>query len=61
MTDPGFYPWGWGGLGLGGYYGWYDPWGWYDPYPPAGGYGYYADGALKLKVKPRQAEVFVDG
>lgn len=60
----GFYPWGWGGLGVGGYYGWYDPWG-YDPYPPYGygGYGssYYADGGLKLKVKPRQAEVFVDG
>ena len=31
----GFYPWGWGGLGLGGYYGYYDPWGgWYDPYGP---------------------------
>jgi hypothetical protein len=59
----GFYPWGWGGLGLGGYYGLYDPWGygWYDPYPPAAGYGYYADGALKLKVSPRQAEVYVDG
>lgn len=60
----GFYPWGWGGLGLGGYYGYYDPWGWgwYDPYPP-GGYGnsYGYDGALKLKVKPRQAEVYVDG
>lgn len=62
----GFYPWGWGGLGLGGYYGYYDPWGWgwYDPYPPGGyGYGYRDgyDGALKLKVTPRQAEVFVDG
>lgn len=59
----GFYPWGWGGLGVGGYYGWYDPWG-YDPYPPDGyGYGssYYADGSLKLKVSPRQAEVLVDG
>jgi hypothetical protein len=70
----GFYPWGWGGLGLGGYYGYgyYSPWGlgWYDPYPfggYAGGYGGYAsgyggyDGALKLKVKQRQAEVYVDG
>ncbi|MBS1817428.1 MAG: PEGA domain-containing protein [Acidobacteria bacterium] len=57
---PGFYPWGWGGLGI-GYYGWYDPWGWYNPYPPVSSYGYYADGALRLKVKPRQAEVFVDG
>ena len=57
----GFYPWGWGGIGLGGYYGYYDPWGWYDPYPPAvyatDGY----DGALKIKVKPRDAEVYVDG
>ena len=62
----GFYPWGWGGLGLGGFYGSYDPWGWgwYDPYPRGGyGYGYRdgADGALKLKVTPRQAAVFVDG
>jgi len=70
----GLYPWGWGGLGLGGYYGYgyYSPWGlgWYDPYPfggYAGGYGGYAsgyggyDGALKLKVSPRQAEVYVDG
>ena len=57
----GLYPWGWGGIGLGGYYGYYDPWGWYDPYPPAiyatDGY----DGALKIKVKPRDAEVYVDG
>lgn len=60
----GYYPWGWGGLGLGGYYGWYDPWGYgYDPYYPPYGYdrGYYADGSLKLKVTPRQAEVLVDG
>ena len=62
----GFYPWGWGGLGLGGYYRYDDPWGsgWYDPYPPGGySYGYREgyDGALKLKVTPRQAEVFVDG
>jgi hypothetical protein len=59
---PGFYPWGWGGLGVGGYYGYYDPWGWYDPYPVSGGYVYgNDDGALKIKVTPRQAEVFVDG
>jgi len=58
----GLYPWGWGGLGLGGYYGYYDPWGWYAPYsPPAYGYGGGYDGALRLKVKPRQAEVLVDG
>ncbi|HUR33442.1 MAG TPA: PEGA domain-containing protein [Vicinamibacterales bacterium] len=59
----GFYPWGWGGLGLGGYYGYYDPWDWYDPYgPPTAYYGSAGyDGALKIKVKPRQAEVLVDG
>jgi hypothetical protein len=65
----GFYPWGWGGLGLGGYYGsgyygggYYDPWawGWYDPYPPAVYRGAY-EGAVRLKVKPRDAEVYVDG
>jgi hypothetical protein len=57
----GLYPWGWGGLGLGGYYGYYDPWGWYDPYPPVVPYDYDDNGALKLKVKPRDAEVYVDG
>lgn len=58
----GYYPWGYGGLGLGGYYGGlYDPW-WYDdsPYPgSSNGYGY--DGSLKLKIKPRDAQVYVDG
>jgi len=56
---PIYYPWGWGGIGVGAYYGGYDPWGWGDPYPDGGSYDY--DGKLKLKVKPRQAEVFVDG
>jgi hypothetical protein len=59
----GFYPWGWGGLGFGGFYGVYDPW-WYDPYPPEGVYAgpaYGYEGALKLRVRPRQAEVYVDG
>jgi hypothetical protein len=59
----GFYPWGWGGLGFGGYYGgFYDPW-------YAGGYPttYYPvaqnrdEGALRLKVKPREASVYTDG
>jgi hypothetical protein len=67
----GFYPYGWGGLGFGGYYGgydgyggYYDPWGYnrggYDPYQS---YGYSSgyEGALRLKVKPRDASVFVDG
>jgi hypothetical protein len=56
----GYYPWGYGGFGVGGYYGgYYDPWynGGYQPY--YGGYDY--DGRLRLKVKPREAEVFVDG
>ncbi len=65
---------GWfsGGLGFGypyggGYYGWYDPWydPWYGGYPSVGG-GYsqssFSDeGALRLKIKPRDAEVYVDG
>jgi hypothetical protein len=71
----GFYPWGYGGLGFGsywggygsywgGYDGFYDPW-WYgyDPWQGAystGGYEDY-DGALRLKVKPRNATVYVDG
>src|SRR5262245_17836287 len=59
----GYYPWAWGGLGFGGYYGgYYDP-GWYDPYPPVytGGGGFEYDGKLRLKVKPREAAVYVDG
>lgn len=62
----GYYPWGYGGLGLGGYYGgyygWYDPW--YDPYYNSqySSYGYQGyQGRLRLKVKPSDAEVFVDG
>jgi hypothetical protein len=55
----GYVPWAWGGLGFGGYYGgYYDPWFYGDP-------GYYQsyddEGALRLKVKPRDASVFVDG
>jgi hypothetical protein len=61
----GFYPWGYGGLGFGSYYGagYYDPW--WDGY--GGGYGgsayggYAYDGSLRLKVKPREASVYVDG
>jgi len=57
----GYYPWAYGGLGFGGYYGYYDPW-WDGPYQPTyGGGGYDYDGALRLKVKPRQASVYVDG
>jgi hypothetical protein len=51
----GYYPSGYGGLGFGGYY---DPW--YGGYPSR----YYDeryDGAVRLKVKPREASVYVDG
>jgi PEGA domain len=61
----GFYPWGYAGLGFGGYYagyyGYYDPWGddgYYGPvYAPVGS----GDAELRLKVKPRDAKVYVDG
>lgn len=58
----GYYPWGYGGFGLGygGYYGgFYDPW-LYDPgYSTNWGYGY--QGSIRLKISPRNAEVYVDG
>lgn len=66
----GYYPWGFGGLGFGDYYdGFYDPWsqGGYQVYGPDQGEGpggmsssLYA-GSLHLKLKPRDAQVFVDG
>jgi hypothetical protein len=67
---PGYYggygyydPWGYGyGGGYGGYYGgYYDPW--YGGYPtyPQSSYTSSDEGSLKLKIKPRQAEVYVDG
>jgi hypothetical protein len=60
---PVYYPWGFGGLAFGGYYGgygdyYYDPW-YGGSYPSNYSYGY--DGALRLKVKPREAAVYVDG
>jgi len=64
----GYYPWGFGGLGLGGYYGgYYDPYGgYYDPYGgyqgyPQSSYTFGYEGKLHLKVKPREASVYVDG
>jgi hypothetical protein len=65
----GYWPWGYSGLGFGSYYGrYYDPYVFYDPYAPWYGsarYGAYAysafDGSLRLKVRPRDAQVFVDG
>src|SRR4029079_4160245 len=59
------YPWWFGGAGYyGGYYGgYYDPWfgGSYDAQPTYGGTSFSDEGALRLKIKPREAEVYVDG
>jgi hypothetical protein len=60
-------PWGYGAFGLGYFY--YSPWGWNPGYYgyPSGSYGYggagyaFDIGSVKLKVKPRDAEVYVDG
>ena len=57
------YPYGYGSFGLGYFY--YDPYTWY-PYDNYNyrfrGYGYgYPTGELRLQVRPRNAEVFVDG
>jgi len=58
-----YYPYGYGSFGLGYFY--YDPFTWY-PYDTYNyrfsGYGRgYPTGELRLQVRPRQAEVFVDG
>jgi hypothetical protein len=63
--------WGWYGGWYGGYWpAWYGgygppwyPYGWYGgPYYPPYGYGFYdSSGAAKIEVKPREAEVYVDG
>jgi hypothetical protein len=58
-----YYPYGYGAFGLGYFY--YDPYSWY-PYDYGsyrfGGYGYgYPTGELRLRVRPRNAEVYVDG
>lgn len=56
-----YYPYGYGTFGLGYFY--YDPYTWY----PAGPYGWrfssygYPTGELRIQVKPREAEVYVDG
>jgi hypothetical protein len=56
----GYLPWGYAGLGLAGYYG-----GYYDGYGSGYGYPQYSssdeEASLRLKVKPRDASVFVDG
>jgi hypothetical protein len=62
----GYYdPWWYGGgytYGGGYYGGYYDPWyGAYPSYPQSGGSYSNDEGALRLKIKPREAEVYVDG
>jgi hypothetical protein len=66
-----YYPYGYGAFGLGYFY--YDPYTWYpgsyyyDPYYPGRIYGHYDNryryviGSLRIDVKPRDAEVYVDG
>lgn len=69
---PGYYPgygsgywndwywYGYGAFGLGYFY--YDPYWWGYGAPGYGGYNAYdATGSLRLKVAPRDANVFVDG
>jgi len=51
-----------GGYGGYGYFGGYDdPWYGGTPAPPATFGSYREEGALRLKIKPREAEVYVDG
>jgi hypothetical protein len=71
-----YWPWGFGGFGYGSYYGYYGGlyypyypsyYGVYGPYGygaygyPSTSYTYGFEGAVRLKVKPRDAQVFVDG
>jgi hypothetical protein len=59
--------WYWAPWGFGlGYWSYYDPWYAGAPYGYGYGYGYgsgraYDEGAVRLKFKPREAQVFVDG
>jgi len=59
----GYYdPWWFGAGYMGMYSGYYDPW--YGGYPTntqSSSSTYGDEGALKLKIKPREAEVYVDG
>ena len=55
----GFWPWGFGGLGFGGYYS-----GAFDQYyggDAGGSVPGSPAGSMRLKIKPRDAQVFVDG
>jgi hypothetical protein len=61
----GYYdPWWYGAGYIGSYGGYYDPW--YGGYPSSDPQPYYSstydeEGKLRLKIKPRDAEVYVDG
>jgi hypothetical protein len=52
-----FWPWGYAGLGFGSYYV-YDPF--YTGYAPVAA-GRAVEGAIRLKITPRDAQVYVDG
>lgn len=51
---------GYGGWYAPGWYGWY-PYNWYGQYYPPYRYRYDTSGAARIDVKPREAEVYVDG
>ena len=57
-----YYPWGYGGFSFGVYYsgGYYGPW-WYGYAPVAYGVPYVDSGAVRLKIQPNDATVWVDG
>jgi hypothetical protein len=71
----GYYPWGYGGYGFGAYSGgYYDPWfyagyngysgyglGYGGGYYPAAYSGGFEEGSVRIKVKPRNGSVYVDG
>jgi PEGA domain-containing protein len=65
----GFYPWGYAGAGggiydgfYGGYYGAYDPWYGFSPiYAPSSYSHDDSSGSIRLRVKPSNAAVYVDG
>jgi PEGA domain len=63
----GYYPWGYAGLRFAAYYPWgYAGLGFWPAYDPWYGYPvrYYSprdEGRLRLKIKPREASVYVDG
>ena len=59
---PSYWYWAPVGWGLGSWV-YYDPWWWGGPgaYSHGSGYGYPEAGAVRLKIKPKHAQVFIDG